>query len=164
MTRFFHKLLQKFFTIEPDPRRLAAATVLGLFIGFSPFLGLQTPLIFVLGYLFRLPISIVFSVTYLINNPFITMVPIILANYFTGYILFNYILPVDICYDNPSWFNWIAQKIQPCVAYFGASKVCFWYFILGGVIFAILLSVPFYIPLRRLYTKLAQKNENYRAK
>lgn len=164
MTKFFHKLLQKFFLIERDPKRLAYATCLGLFIGFSPFLGLQTPLVFILGYPLGLPVSIIFSVVYLVNNPFLTTIPIAIANYLTGYFLFTYIIPLDMCNTNPSWFDWIADKILPYMAYFGIKEICFWYFIVGGLVFAILLSVPFYPLLKRFYTKLARENENYSAK
>ncbi len=158
MKKFLHKLAHKFFAIEKNPKRLASATCLGLFIGFCPFLGFQTPLIFLLGWAFSLPISVIFSVVYIVNNPFLTTIPLLIANYLTGYILFTYIIPGNWCLGNPSWFEWIQKKIAPCLErYTGITEICFWYFIVGGVVFAILLSVPFYPLLVRLYTNLAKK-------
>jgi hypothetical protein len=161
MKIFFQNLLHKFLSIERDPKRLAYATCLGLFIGFSPFLLFQTPLIFILGYLLRLPIPIIFSVVYLINNPFFTTIPIIIANYLTGYIIFTYFIPWNLCVYNPSWFAWMEKKIGPSINhYLGIKDICFWYFMVGGVVFAILFSVPFYPLFKRFYMKLITHENN----
>ncbi len=163
MSNFFRKLVRAFLAIEHDPARLAFTTTLGLFIGFSPFLGFQTPLVFILGYFFQLPVSILFSVVYVVNNPFLTTFPIIIANYLTGYVFFTYIIPCDVYAYNPIWFNWIEKKIAPWLStYLHIERVSFWYFLGGGVIFAILFSVPFYPLFKCFYTKLA--HEDYSAK
>lgn len=161
MKKIFKKILHKFLSVERDPKRLAYTTCLGLFIAFSPFLGLQTPLIFIVGYFLKLPISILFTVVYLVNNPFITTIPIIIANYFTGYIIFTYAIRVNVCAYNPELFGWLEGKIRPFIQrYLGFTEICFWYFIVGGVVFAILFSVPFYPLFKHLYTKLAAHENN----
>ncbi|MBY0110113.1 MAG: DUF2062 domain-containing protein [Candidatus Babeliaceae bacterium] len=165
MKKFFETLVHKFFLLEKDPSRLAYATCLGIFIGLSPFLGLQTWLAIFFAWAFGLSIPLVFSVLYLVNNPFFTTIPIVIANYLTGYLLFTYIITVDVCAHNPSWFNWIEQKIAPFLfSYLGIQKVCFWYFMVGGVIFAILVTIPLYPVFKYLYTNLAKKYENNNTK
>jgi len=165
MKKFFQTVVHKFFLIERDPKKLAWTTCLGLFIGFSTFLGLQTPLVFLFAWLFSLPASILFSVVYIVNNPFLTTIPIIIANYLTGYLIFTYIIPLNLYSYNPSWFSWIEQKIAPSLyTYLGITQVCFWYFIVGGVIFAILITVPLYPVFKYLYTNLAKKYENNSSK
>jgi uncharacterized protein (DUF2062 family) len=161
MKKFFQTVVHKFFLIERDPKKLAWTTCLGLFIGFSPFLGLQTPLVFLFAWLFSLPASILFSVVYIVNNPFLTTIPIIIANYLTGYLIFTYIIPVDLYAYNPTWFAWLENKIRPSIGrYLGINEICFWDFMVGGVVFAILFSVPFYPLLKRFYTRLSEKYEN----
>jgi uncharacterized protein (DUF2062 family) len=161
MKKFFQALAHKFFLLERDPSRLAYATCLGIFIGLSPFLGLQTWLAIFFAWAFGLSIPLVFSVLYLVNNPFFTTIPIAIANYLTGYLLFTYVIPLDLCAYNPSWFAWIEEKIAPSLyTYLGIKQVCFWYFIVGGVIFAILITVPLYPVFKYLYTNLAKKYEN----
>lgn len=165
MKTFFQKLAHKFFLLEPNPLRRTYATCLGIFIGLSPFLGLQTWLAILLAWTFGLSIPIVFSVLYLVNNPFLTTIPIAIANYLTGYIVFTYIIPLDLCSYNPHWFSWVASKMAPTLLhYFGIKEICFWYFIVGGIIFAILITMILYPLLRYLYTNLAKKYENNSAK
>lgn len=158
MKKYFNRILHKFFLIERNPRTLARTTALGVFIALSPFIGLQTFIVFLCAWLFRLPALILFTIVYLINNPFLTMIPIAIADYATGYILFTYIIPWDACSYNPSWFEWVAQKIAPYITYYlGVTQVCFWYFVVGGLVFAILVSVPLYPLFYYCYKKL-EKN------
>jgi uncharacterized protein (DUF2062 family) len=165
MKKFFQSLARKFFLLESNPSRLAYATCLGIFVGLSPFIGLQTWLAIALAWAFGFSIPLVFSVVYLVNNPFLTTIPIAIANYVTGYLFFTYIIPMNLCGYNPHWFKWIEQQIAPYTyRYLGISGFCFWYFIVGGLIFAILVSVPLYPVFNYLYTRFAQKYENNSSK
>jgi uncharacterized protein (DUF2062 family) len=146
-----HKILERV-----SAPRMALATVFGIFIALSPFLGLQTPLGIVGALILRVPITYVIAVIYGINNPFITMVPIILANYITGYFVFTYLIPSwDWVRHNPTWVAWLTNKIQPTVnRYLGLQDLYFWYFIIGGILFAGVLSIPWYPYFVKLFTRL----------
>ena len=152
--------LKKLLTLSRySAERVAFTVCLGLFIGCSPFLGFQTPLVFVLGWALGLPVSLLFAVVYTINNPCLTTIPIAVANYLTGYLLFTYVIPFDVCGYNPSWFAWIADKVTPTLErWVGISTFCFWHFIIGGVIFALVVSFPFYPLILRGVRRMRKKS------
>jgi uncharacterized protein (DUF2062 family) len=79
----FRATFRRLLAIDDPPERTALAFSVGVFIGFSPLLGLHTILATVIAFLFRFNKVAIFLGTY-INNPFLTLVPIILASYAIG--------------------------------------------------------------------------------
>ncbi|MGB7925044.1 MAG: DUF2062 domain-containing protein [Pyrinomonadaceae bacterium] len=75
--------LRRLLAIDDPPERTALAFSIGVFIAFSPFLGLHTIMATVLAFLFRFNKIAIYSGTF-INNPFLTFIPIILASYAVG--------------------------------------------------------------------------------
>ncbi|MBD0327589.1 MAG: DUF2062 domain-containing protein [Pyrinomonadaceae bacterium] len=75
--------LRRLLAIDDPPERTALAFSIGVFIAFSPFLGLHTIMATVLAFWFRFNKIAIYAGTF-INNPFFTLVPIILASYATG--------------------------------------------------------------------------------
>lgn len=75
----FRRLL----TLDDPPERTALAFSIGVFIAFSPFLGLHTILATLVAFLFRFNKVAIYTGTF-INNPFLTLVPIIIASYAIG--------------------------------------------------------------------------------
>jgi hypothetical protein len=75
--------LRRLLAIDDPPERTALAFSIGVFIAFSPFLGLHTITATVLAFLFRFNKVAIYSGTF-INNPFLTLVPIIIASYGIG--------------------------------------------------------------------------------
>jgi len=75
--------LRRLLAIDDPPERTALAFSIGVFIAFSPFLGLHTIMATVLAFLFRFNKVAIYSGTF-VNNPFLTLVPIILASYGIG--------------------------------------------------------------------------------
>ncbi|HEX8556993.1 MAG TPA: DUF2062 domain-containing protein [Pyrinomonadaceae bacterium] len=75
--------LRRLLALDDPPERTALAFALGVFIAFSPFLGLHTIMATVLAFAFRFNKVAVYTGTF-INNPFLTLVPIILASYAVG--------------------------------------------------------------------------------
>jgi uncharacterized protein (DUF2062 family) len=75
--------LRRLLAIDDPPERTALAFSIGVFIAFSPFLGLHTIMATLLAFLFRFNKVAIYSGTF-INNPFLTLVPIILASYGIG--------------------------------------------------------------------------------
>ena len=79
----FRATFRRLLAIDDPPERTALAFSVGVFIGFSPLLGLHTVLATVIAFLFRFNKVAIYLGTY-INNPFLTLVPIILASYAIG--------------------------------------------------------------------------------
>src|SRR5919199_6910934 len=75
----FRRLL----ALDDPPERTALAFSLGLFIAFSPLLGLHTVLATALALLFRFNKVAIYAGTF-VNNPFLTLAPIIVASYAVG--------------------------------------------------------------------------------
>ncbi len=78
--------LRRLLAIDDPPERTALAFAVGVFIAFSPFLGLHTILATVLAFLFRFNKIAIYTGTF-VNNPFLTLVPIIVASYGLGALL-----------------------------------------------------------------------------
>lgn len=79
----FSKTLRRLLSLDDPPERTALAFAVGVFIAFSPFLGLHTIMAAVIAFIFRFNKVAIFTGTF-INNPFLTLVPIILASYAVG--------------------------------------------------------------------------------
>jgi uncharacterized protein (DUF2062 family) len=75
--------LRRLLAVDDPPERTALAFSVGVFIAFSPFLGLHTILATVLAFALRFNKVAVYTGTF-VNNPFLTLVPIILASYAVG--------------------------------------------------------------------------------
>ena len=79
----FRKTLRRLLAIDDPPERTALAFSIGIFIAFSPFLGLHTIMATVIAFLFRFNKVAIYTGTF-INNPFFTLVPIIIGSYAIG--------------------------------------------------------------------------------
>jgi uncharacterized protein len=79
----FRKAFRRLLAIDDPPERTALAFTIGVFIAFSPFLGLHTVLATLIAFLFRFNKLAIYTGTF-INNPFLTLVPIIIASYAVG--------------------------------------------------------------------------------
>ena len=79
----FRATFRRLLTLDDPPERTALAFAIGVFIAFSPFLGLHTIMATLVAILFRFNKIAVFAGTF-INNPFLTLVPIIIASYAVG--------------------------------------------------------------------------------
>jgi hypothetical protein len=79
----FRATVRRLLAIDDPPERTALAFSIGVFIAFSPFLGLHTIMATILAFAFRFNKIAIYTGTF-INNPFLTLVPIILASYAVG--------------------------------------------------------------------------------
>ena len=79
----FRAAFRRLLAIDDPPERTALAFSIGVFIAFSPFLGLHTILATLLAFLFRFNKIAIYTGTF-VNNPFLTLVPIIIASYTVG--------------------------------------------------------------------------------
>ena len=78
----FRRLL----ALDDPPERTALAFSIGVFVAFSPFLGLHTILATLIAFAFRFNKIAIYTGTF-VNNPFLTLAPIIVASYAVGAVL-----------------------------------------------------------------------------
>lgn len=79
----FRAAFRRLLAIDDPPERTALAFSIGVFIAFSPFLGLHTIMATAIAFLFRFNKVAIYTGTF-VNNPFLTLVPIIIASYGIG--------------------------------------------------------------------------------
>src|SRR5215211_2453768 len=89
----FRTAFRRLLAIDDPPERTALAFTIGIFIAFSPFLGLHTIMATVVAFAFRFNKVAIYTGTF-VNNPFLTLVPIILASYAVGAFLLG--RPLDL--------------------------------------------------------------------
>lgn len=156
---FIRKRLEKLLLSERSCSRLAASFSVGTFIAIAPVIPLQTPLLFLVSWLFGLNAVIVFAAVYIVNNP-LTLVPIYVIDYTVGVHFFK-MIGIDAASYNPSWVasaNTFISRYIDIKKYLGAD-LCLWCLLVGGLIFALLVSVPLYPLLKRVCEKLSRELE-----
>ncbi len=79
----FRATFRRLLAIDDPPERTALAFSIGVFIAFSPFLGLHTIAATLIAFWFRFNKIAIYAGTFL-NNPFLTLVPIIIVSYALG--------------------------------------------------------------------------------
>ncbi|MGI9065625.1 MAG: DUF2062 domain-containing protein [Pyrinomonadaceae bacterium] len=79
----FRATFRRLLALDDPPERTALAFSIGVFVAFSPFLGLHTILATSIAFIFRFNKLAIYSGTF-INNPFLTLVPIIITSYAIG--------------------------------------------------------------------------------
>jgi uncharacterized protein (DUF2062 family) len=79
----FRAKFRRLLALDDPPERTALAFSIGVFIAFSPFLGLHTIAATLVAFLFRFNKIAIYAGTFR-NNPFLTLVPIIIASYALG--------------------------------------------------------------------------------
>ena len=79
----FRSTFRRLLAIDDPPERTALAFSIGVFISFCPFLGLHTILATFVAFVFRFNKIAIYAGTF-INNPFFTLVPIIIGSYAIG--------------------------------------------------------------------------------
>ena len=134
--------LRRLLALDDPPERTALAFSVGVFIAFSPFLGLHTIAATVLAFLFRFNKVAIYSGTF-VNNPFLTLVPIILASYAVGAFLLGRPLALP-----PGGLELLREPHLLTNAYWHALFEQFWGvllpFTLGGMVLSVVCSLAAY--------------------
>ena len=138
----FRATFRRLLTLDDPPERTALAFSLGVFIAFSPFLGLHTIMATLVAFLFRFNKIAVYSGTF-INNPFLTLVPIIIASYAIGAFILG--RPLRI----PAAGIDLLKHPQLLTAdyyrqLFSQSWDIVWPFAIGGMVLSVVCSVIAY--------------------
>lgn len=144
----FRRLL----ALDDPPERTALAFSVGVLIGFSPFLGLHTLIAALAAFIFRFNKVAIFTGTYL-NNPFLTLTPVVLLSYAIGAFLLGrplkpppeqvHLLLHPRLFDGSYW-RALAQE----------SALLLWPFAVGSTILSIVLAALSYpLTLRLLRSR-----------
>ena len=131
----FRAAFRRLLAIDDPPERTALAFAVGVFIGFSPLLGLHTILATLIAFLFRFNKVAIYLGTY-INNPFLTLVPIILVSYGIGAFLLGRPLRIP-----PEGIALLKNPHLLTRDYYRQVFVSSWYIVAPFVIGATVLSV-----------------------
>jgi uncharacterized protein (DUF2062 family) len=135
----FKQKLFKICNVYRDSTNIVPSCCVGVYIAFSPFIGLHTAMVFLFSWLFRLNVPVTFAFSILINNPW-TMVFVYGADYVFGECLF-YLVGINSRTWNPVWVEVLNAKINTVVSIPGIS---FWSFMIGGNLLGILIAGMLY--------------------
>jgi uncharacterized protein len=148
--------LRRLLALDDPPERTALAFSVGVFIAFSPFLGLHTIMATALAFFFRFNKVAIYTGTF-VNNPFLTLVPIIVASYAVGAFLLG--LPLRLpeegmkLLSEPHLFDGAYWR-----ALFSAWSDVLLPFALGGTVLSVVCSLAAYpVTLRFLRRKVVNR-------
>ena len=138
----FRATFRRLLALDDPPERTALAFAIGVFIAFSPFLGLHTILATLVAFLFRFNKIAVYTGTF-INNPLLTLVPIIIASYAIGAFILG--RPLQI----PAPGIELLKHPHPLTAayyhqLFRESWDIVWPFSIGGMVLSVVCSLIAY--------------------
>ncbi len=152
MNSFGKKLIDRFVKKGISPHKVAWSSSWGMYLAFSPFLGIQTILVFFVAFIFRAQAAVVFTVLYTVNNPW-TMIPIVLLDYLFGTWLFK-ILGISMALYEPQWMGWVNAKLTPYLTpYLGIEELQLWPYLIGGNIIAISAACVTYPLIKKVYLR-----------
>jgi uncharacterized protein (DUF2062 family) len=138
----FRAAFRRLLAIDDPPERTALAFSIGVFIAFSPFLGLHTIMATAIAFLFRFNKIAIYTGTF-INNPFFTLVPIIIASYAVGAVVLGrpWHIPDEglELLKNPDLFSGVYYR-----RIFNESWNIVWPFSVGATVLSLVCSVLAY--------------------
>ena len=145
----FRAAFRRLLAIDDPPERTALAFSIGVFIAFTPFLGLHTILATIIAFVFRFNKVAIYTGTFL-NNPPLTLVPIIVASYAVGAFFMGRPLRIP-----PEGIELLKNPHLLTADYYRLIFVQSWYlvkpFAMGGIVLSVICSVIAYpLTLRAL--------------
>ena len=155
----FRATFRRLLAVDDPPERTALAFSIGVFIAFSPFLGLHTIVATLIAFLFRFNKIAIYSGTF-INNPFLTLVPIIIVSYAVGAFLLGQPLRIP-----PEGIELLRHPRLLTGDYYSQVFSRSWYlvepFAIGGMVLSVICSVVAYpLTLRALRAHRRRKHAN----
>ena len=157
----FRARFRRLLSLDDPPERTALAFSIGVFIAFSPFLGLHTVAATLIAFLFRFNKIAIYTGTF-INNPFLTIVPIIVLSYAVGAFLLGRPLRIPAAgltlLRNPEIFSGTFYR-----ELFGNSWQLLLPFIVGGMVLSVVCSLVAY-PLTLRALRAYHKNRRLEVK
>jgi len=162
MKNYGRKFMEKLVALEPNPKRLTWSIMLGIFLAFSPYLGLQTPLAGLIAFLCGLNFGVMTILIWTINNPWV-MVPLAGLEYIFGHWLVETVFGINLVPYNPSWMTWLNNKISFITVYLGIESICLWYFLIGGTVIALLATLIAYPFVKKMSYAVIKKYSHHEA-
>jgi uncharacterized protein len=122
---------KKILSLDAHPGHISAGFAVGVFISFTPFFGLHTPLAIALAFIFRLNKLTCITGSW-INTP-LTMVPILMASYNLGRFLRGK-PAMELTFTSLNWHNLqpyaksilLGSSIIGFMAAVAAYFICYW--------------------------------------
>jgi uncharacterized protein (DUF2062 family) len=155
----FRANIRRLLVIDDPPERTALAFSIGVFIAFFPLLGLHAILATVIAFAFRFNKLAIYTGTF-VNNPFLTLVPIILVSYGLGAVVIGrpLALPSESMelLKSPHLFtsDWWGNL-------FKTSGNLLWPYAIGGLLLSVICSLVAY-PLTLRFLRTRQKIKSRR--
>jgi uncharacterized protein (DUF2062 family) len=155
----FRAAFRRLLAIDDPPERTALAFSIGIFIAFSPFLGLHTIMATVIAFAFRFNKVAIYTGTF-INNPFLTLVPIIIGSYAVGAFILG--RPMEIPEEgiellkDPHLFSGEYYR-----RIFVQSWGIVWPFAVGGTVLSVVCSLIAYPLTLRALRAYARRRESH---
>lgn len=146
--RHMRRVADKLIVYEQSPTKLAVTCCLGIFIGFSPFIGFHTLMTIALGWFFSLNIAGLWIISHIINNPW-TMTFVYTLDHMIGIWIFDFFNVDSMCW-NPGWFESVCFYIKAHTGMAGFSLLAF---LVGGNLIGFLISVILYPFFKRFFIK-----------
>ena len=138
---FFKSLIKK----ERCAHKFALSCCIGIYIAFSPFIGLHTAMVFLFSWLFALNTAIMFAVSLFINNPW-TMLPVYGVGYIVGDWLFK-LFGVNGLSWNPGWYSTLLKTYSNC------SSISLGAFLVGGNLLGLGIGGIIYPIMRYIFSR-----------
>jgi uncharacterized protein (DUF2062 family) len=136
------RTVQILFHVEDTPHRISLAFGIGVWIAFSPFLGIHTLLALGIAFAFRLSRAAILVGAY-VNNPW-TLAPMYLAGTVVGCVLLNVstsgLAAIEWHLHGWAFYRDLLAHLRPYV----------WPFILGNTLLGIVCGTISYLVLRSL--------------
>jgi uncharacterized protein (DUF2062 family) len=142
MSGRLRRAFEVLFHVEDSPHRIALSFGLGVFIAFSPLLGLHTAMALGIALAFRLSKGAIIVGIY-VNNPW-TIAPMYMAGTLLGCFLLG-VSPDELThlrFDQHGWafYRSLAEQLEPYL----------WPFVLGNTLLGIAFGLLAYSILRRV--------------
>jgi uncharacterized protein (DUF2062 family) len=154
----FREAFRRLLAVDDPPERTALAFSVGIFIAFSPFLGLHTIMATLIAFMFRFNKIAIYTGTF-VNNPFLTLVPIIAASYTLGALLMG--RPLSL--PDEGW-RLLRHPHLFAAAYWRQLFTHLWDivlpFSLGGMVLSVVCSLAAYPVTLKLIRARRRKKEH----
>jgi len=142
--------LKKLVLHERSVQKLTLSFCMGVYIAFSPFIGLHTVMVFITAWLFSLNFLVMLIVSNLVNNPW-TLIPVYASDYLVGDWLLHKQLGLNTVQFNPSWLNWCSAYLNKYVSCPAFSLTAF---LVGGNLLGIGLALAAYPLVKPIFKQL----------
>ena len=147
MSSRLRRALQVLLHVEDTPHRIALAFGIGVWIAFSPLLGVHTLLALAIAFSFRLSRVAILLGAY-INNPW-TLAPLYLAGTVVGCAL------MGVSTDGLAAVDWSLEGTQFYAGLLASLRPYLWPFLLGNTVLGVTGGVVGYFLLRRVLERRA---------